>query len=216
MNNNISDKEKSAAITLLEARIERMTGKKVTYVNNATDEIKNLHEQLEKLTGKKVVFAESKAVKLAEAVKKFIAENEMTAEEVEEGLGTQLRKVGSALGVAKSQEQLDADKAMVEKAYDTALAAVPSFSKDPATDAKFKQIAAADKEAVVAAAMKDADNKKMPLQNVKFNFGIWPMNNNNPAQIAKAKSGPMITSPGLVLHYASKGGGTVTGAMMGT
>lgn len=60
----LSQKEIQATIQLLEARIERVTGKKVTYAEDKTVEInkeKELQEKLETLTGKKVVFEESVA-----------------------------------------------------------------------------------------------------------------------------------------------------------
>lgn len=56
----MSEKERKAAKELLEAKIERLTGKKVHYIDPKTEqkkkEVKKVHEQLEKLTGKKVVF----------------------------------------------------------------------------------------------------------------------------------------------------------------
>lgn len=62
---NISAKEKKAAISLLEAKLENLTGKPVQYIDPQMEatkkEIKRIHEKLEKLTGKKVVFSETKS-----------------------------------------------------------------------------------------------------------------------------------------------------------
>lgn len=111
---NLSEKEKKAAIDLLEARIERLTGKKVTYVTEAqskVDEIKSIHEQLEQLTGKKVVYQESKKAKFVEAVNKLIAESELSETEIEEGLGDIVKgaatKIGQVMGTKWTQQQAD-------------------------------------------------------------------------------------------------------------
>lgn len=132
---NLSEKEKQAAISLLEARIERMTGQKVTYANNTANEIKALHEQLEALTGKKVVYTESKAKKLSEAVKKFIAENKMTDAEVNEGLGdlikTAATKVGQVMGTKWTAQQ--AEQAYNQTYAKSAPQMAQKFGTDPAT-----------------------------------------------------------------------------------
>lgn len=138
---NISEKEKQAAITLIEAKIERLTGKKVTYAEAATssvnsvEQIKKLHEELEALTGKKVMYKENKAAKLKEAVQKFIAENEMTEMEVEEGLGdiikTAATKVGQVMGTKWNQQQ--AEKAFNDTYAKTAQATAQKLGTDANT-----------------------------------------------------------------------------------
>lgn len=119
---NLSDKEKKAAIDLLEARIERMTGKKVTYVTESkAEEIKSIHEQLEKMTGKKVVYQESKKAKFVEAVSKLIKESELSETEIEEGLGDIANKIGSGIqkGITKVGQVMGTkwDAPTAEKAY---------------------------------------------------------------------------------------------------
>src|ERR1043166_4509677 len=54
-------KEKQLTIQLLEAKIERITGKKVVYQESKKDLIKKLTEKLEIISGKKVAFKENAA-----------------------------------------------------------------------------------------------------------------------------------------------------------
>jgi hypothetical protein len=71
-----TNKEKEITVALLTEKLEKLSGKKVTFVDNdKVVKIKKLTEALEKVTGKKVTFVESDEYK-----------EEYTEGELEEGL----------------------------------------------------------------------------------------------------------------------------------
>lgn len=105
----ISQKEKAAAITLLEGKIERMTGKKVTYINPKIEEIKKVYEQLQKLTGKKIVFEnyeEGTMEETKEEVKETTAMEEKVVEEAtKEAMGETKKEEAKPVEETKAMEE---------------------------------------------------------------------------------------------------------------